>query len=708
MLAAHGGALLCDDVGLGKTYVALAVAASYDPVVVVAPAVLLAMWRNALAVTGVTATVVSLESLGRAGMPSLRHSLVIVDEAHHFRNISTRRYASLAHACALSPVLLLTATPLHNSRQDVASLVALFAGSRAHSMTDAELAAVIVRRSHGVGYITHDIPEIHHAPSRVIMADEDVLDRILALPPAVPPSGGGIATTLVVHGLVRQWVSSNAALHGALKRRIARSRSLLSTLDAGRYPTAAELSAWVYTGDAIQLAFTELLDPATTPLAHLAHTLRAHVAALERLFGYVSRLDDEPLARFLREICAVHRGERIVAFTSYAETAEALYRRLKIHGHVALLTARAATIASGSVARAEILRQFAPRDASDAGMPEHQRIDLLIATDVLSEGVDLQGASVVAHLDLPWTDARLKQREGRLARLGSRHPRVVAYAVNPPPRANALLRELEILATKSLLHASLLGDGTIDPDADDRENSPVRNGERVRALLEKWKPEAGEVVAPCIGHASTIRTFAIGAWIVDGVPIALAWYADGSKPRHVTEDLREVGCALGMLENATDLFPKVWSERWVNEIICATGDWYEHHRARKMIGASPGSVRPHSSFSLPKTLAHVADWSTSSTSFARRSRSAAVAGRLRRAAHLPLPVAVEWSLESLCESADEASVNAILEVVERAQADLPPDGATGLECVALILGSAGPPGDSGISRPIASFGPRST
>ena len=46
---------------------------------------------------------------------------------------------------------------------------------------------------------------------------------------------------------------------------------------------------------------------------------------------------------------------------------------------------------------------------------------LLLTTDLASEGVNLQDASVVVHLDLPWTAARLEQRVGRVARLASAH-----------------------------------------------------------------------------------------------------------------------------------------------------------------------------------------------------------------------------------------------------------------------------------------------
>jgi len=67
------------------------------------------------------------------------------------------------------------------------------------------------------------------------------------------------------------------------------------------------------------------------------------------------------------------------------------------------------------------------------------RIDLLLSTDLLSEGVNLQDAEVVVHLDIPWTAARLEQRVGRLARMGSKHSTVTVYLIRPPASAAALL-----------------------------------------------------------------------------------------------------------------------------------------------------------------------------------------------------------------------------------------------------------------------------
>src|SRR5213076_950319 len=90
ILARHGGALLADAVGLGKSYVALAVALALgEPFALVVPAVLVPQWRALLAQRGVAAPVITHEGMSvrtvrQSVSPSVR--LFIVDEAHRFRN----------------------------------------------------------------------------------------------------------------------------------------------------------------------------------------------------------------------------------------------------------------------------------------------------------------------------------------------------------------------------------------------------------------------------------------------------------------------------------------------------------------------------------------------------------------------------------------------------------------------------------------------
>lgn len=687
-IAEHGGALLCDEVGLGKTYVALAVATRYGSVAIVAPAALGDMWRRALDATHIKAEFVSIESLGRTGPADRRRDLIIVDEAHHFRNTCTRRYFALARLCMLTPVVLLTATPLHNSRDDVTAIVALFVGSRAYAMTTAELAPLIVRREASSQTGIHDVPVIEHGTPVTVADTGALLDRIIALPPPVPPSDGDVAARLVVHGLVRQLASSRAALVGALKRRIARSHGLLASLDTGRYPTGAELSAWVYNDDAVQLAFAELLVPATAPLAALSSALRDHVAALGDLLEHARQIDDDSLARFVRGVIRAHPGEKIVAFSCYAETAEAVYRLLRRDGHAALLTARGAMIASGPVPRTDVLRQFAP-ESDRNHLDAHEIINFLVATDLLSEGVNLQQASVVIHLDLPWTAARVEQRIGRIARMGSPHPRVVSYTVSPPPRVEAFLHEIEIIARKSEMSARIFGSSaTANPPGGSSERAVIERGEYVRATIEKWRHARSDIGIPTsrprVAFARAPRGGTLGVWIVDGVATLLAYDA----ARGITSD----PCAI---EAATDAADRAVCDARtschgvrdprLSRLLQSAESWYQQRCAWHALGAPDGATTMPGVHDARRSLARVADAASANASFARRTHLAVTAARLRSAAAVPLPIAVEWSLESLADSPDEATVDTILELVDSARrpADRVPE--IGLRCIALIF-----------------------
>src|SRR5207253_1085279 len=134
----YGGALLADAVGLGKSYVALAVALALgEPFALVVPAVLAPQWRELLARHDADAAILTHESLSRPSSPALHRlsppCLYVVDEAHRFRNPHTNRYRTLARLVVGARVLLVTATPVHNRIADLFHLFHLFL--RDHDLT---------------------------------------------------------------------------------------------------------------------------------------------------------------------------------------------------------------------------------------------------------------------------------------------------------------------------------------------------------------------------------------------------------------------------------------------------------------------------------------------------------------------------------------------------------------------------------------------
>ncbi|MEX2152450.1 MAG: SNF2-related protein [Gemmatimonadaceae bacterium] len=509
LLSEHRGALLADDVGLGKTFVALALARGAREPIVIAPAALRDVWRGAARRAGVAVRFVSVEALGRhaGSLPARDPDFVIVDEAHHLRSPSTKRFSRASAVCRGARVLLLSATPVQNSLADLRTILSLFLGERARVMEEKDLARYIVRRTERdlARVTTLGLPRVAEPEWVRSIVDVDCLDRLLALPAAVPPADGDDSGVLLTYTLVRQWSSSRAALRSALQRRLAQARAMEDALESGRFPTRAELSAWCFADGVQQLGFPELIVGAeASDVAALLDQVRLHGCAVRELLAWLETSADPDRARAeaLRDVMRRHPGERVVAFSEHAETVTTLYRTLAPGARAAMLTHGGGRVAGGILSRRDVLSRFAP--GASARTRASERIDLLLTTDVLSEGVDLQDASVLVHLDLSWNPARLEQRVGRLRRIGAARATVGVYLFAPPAPAERLLHIERRLRLKLGAAARSVGvAGAILPGlAMVDEEAATPREERIAAAIRSWRGEA----SPAAGLvASAVR-----------------------------------------------------------------------------------------------------------------------------------------------------------------------------------------------------------
>lgn len=656
-IAEFGGALLADDVGTGKTFVALAIAAGYEAPLVVAPAALRATWRAASARAGIAVTFVSFEALSRGAAnreaPSAAdHDFVIVDEAHHARNPLAKRYGALASLITGAPALLLTATPIHNRRADLLALLALFRGTAAEAMDDAGLARCVVRRSRGVLADTARLPAVRGPIAIACDTADDVPAAILALPPPVPAADAGTAAALVAITLLRQWSSSQGAFLAALRRRIAGAHALASTLERGHWPTRAELAAWTLGDDAQQVVMTELLAPPQpamhTPAAarELRHAVAAHLDGLRALRTLASADAglDRRRARALRDVWHAHPAARSIAFSQFAHTVDAYWRELRLEPRVCALTAAGGRVAGGGVNRAEALGGF----ASGRCPPEAERIDALLVTDLASEGLDLQEASVLIHLDLPWTPARLEQRVGRIVRPGSPYDLVHVYEMESPVSAAAMLGIRRRLGEKLAAARATLG--MVMPDLGVADIAPraaiaaPHAAEEVERILALWCP-AGPPDSRRPGPASGPAVVAVAA-----SPYS-AWLAvvDDGQPRLVAalgdelSDRPALVASVAVLIDASlpDDAESSRSDTIVGDAIAGLTLWLESRRASSLAGvADIPIVRVRR-----RALAAVARFAATPAS--ERARGVASARGALAAASRPLGASRERDLRAL-------------------------------------------------------------
>jgi superfamily II DNA or RNA helicase len=512
-LERHGGALLADPPGTGKTVIALALASrTRPPALVAAPAALRAQWIRAAAAAGVEIRFASFESLGRgaevAGAP-----LLIVDEAHHARTPGTRRYARLAEICTGARVLLLSATPVVNRDADRDALLALFLGARATALDARTLADVVVRR---LGADDPRPPLRRLAPLRAAAEVRGLGHAISSLPPPLPAADGLAATALVRITLAMAWRSSLAALDATLRRREQRGRALADRLAAGNWPRRATLHLWVHGDDATQLPLPFDLDDAAAAPATALETVRRHLRAVHdlrlRIAPHITA-DARSRADALSSLVASHPTRRVVCFAQHAATIVTLWRALRQQPGVVAVTGERVRAAAGRWTRDELLRALGP-GARALSMRDPRAIRLLLATDLLAEGVELQGVGIVVHGDAAWTPARLEQREGRAARAGAIAADVLVTHFRPPRGARTLLRLASRLAQKRAARTTALADASAE--------------ERCARLLSAWStpstppptPVSASVRGPqrrllaLVAHGSSPRgTLVAGRWL---------------------------------------------------------------------------------------------------------------------------------------------------------------------------------------------------
>ena len=480
IIARHGGALLADAVGLGKSYVALAVAlARQEPFTLVVPAVLVSQWRDLLNRFGVQETpIITHESLSLGSRSvGARHvvplqpptRLFVVDEAHRFRNPDTNRYRALARLVVGSRVLLVSATPIHNSIADLLHLLRLFLRDHAlaalgvpslrsaaareadRSLAHGAVARVIVARSrervqhsYDGGPVSMVFPRSTTEALRAGPAADALLGELAAGVTRLRAGGGAAALLRLM--LLRRLASSLPAFRAALIRHEAYLQLAIRAATEGRALTSREFQRCfprAAESDIQLVLFPLLLERPASNGARLVDDRRV----LDRLRELLKRAPaTDPKADALDRVLTARPAKTIV-FTDAQPTARYLMQRFR-HRRVAAVFGHVGRFAAGDAARRDVLRTFAPRAQGAPLPPAALETDVLIATDLLSEGLNLQDAERVVHYDLPWSPARLAQRVGRIDRLGSSHSAISTITFLPPaPLAGALAIE-ERLATK--------------------------------------------------------------------------------------------------------------------------------------------------------------------------------------------------------------------------------------------------------------------
>ena len=572
-----GGCIVADEVGLGKTFIAGEVLQIYrerrQRAVLICPAALRdTTWKKFLSTYQLFVECLSFEQLAGdrqlrdAQRPAARqqhlqrpldeYQLVIVDEAHNYRNPDAPTRAAALRALMFGrrrDLLLLTATPVNNSLWDLYHLIRFFLRQDAHladrgilslrarfeeatredptSLSPDVLYPVIdattVKRTREFvrkHYANDTIkgpdgiarPIVFPRPRAISVRydlDESLPGFFDRLEAALDPDGadalvftrytpdaylrGGAddgeegaraqATVgLLRSGLLKRFESSAFAFRRTAEKMVREHDIFLNALDQGHVATTAfmhELSgdddavfdtllatspnlrdASGYDVDSLRAAVQRdrdtlrtLAEDTASISPHRDPKLRALVEALAEIA--------EQAAREATDAVDEAQKRKVLVFSFFADTVrwirDFLDAELQRRRELAPYAQRTVVVSGqddlSDVSRNEAVQGFAPVSMEAPAGRAADRYDLLISTDVLAEGVNLQQCRHIINFDMPWNPMRLVQRHGRIDRIGSPHRRVFLRTIFPADRLDQLLNLEQRILDKLAMAAASVG-----------------------------------------------------------------------------------------------------------------------------------------------------------------------------------------------------------------------------------------------------------
>jgi len=578
ILARYDGVMIADSVGLGKTWIGKKLLEDYayhmrQKAIVICPASLRVLWERELADATIAATVLSQEELGRDGFAHGSYGdadVLLIDEAHNFRNRTAKRYESIERLIGTNggrgregsrkKVILMTATPVNNDLFDLYNQFSLitqgdrsyfsaagigdlhryFVQARREARHDVPgvalfnlLEEVVIRRTRS--FIRKAYPEatiagkVVHFPRRELKTVRyDLEETYSGIYESIV---GGIESLSLAPYSLEAYKKSGVevddfevgreqALVGIFKSRylkrfessieafrisVRRALSFLQTFESyileGKILKSSDFhKALQYLdredeeGDAVPDSLADQLDEnedAKRVLEEMAivdrtlYDLRKLHKAVQHdvnvLTGIWKRVveikpaQDSKLQKLRALLSGELKGEKVLIFTYYKDTARYLYRHLGDQSNPDAVTfqgraggVRVRRMDSGNHPdeRINIVQAFAPKAN---GKPEwagtEREIDLLISTDVLSEGQNLQDCGLLLNYDLHWNPTRMVQRAGRIDRLGTEFDLLRIFNMFPDRGLERLLGLVESLSRKiadidrlGMLDASVLGE----------------------------------------------------------------------------------------------------------------------------------------------------------------------------------------------------------------------------------------------------------
>ncbi len=510
-----GGCIIADSVGLGKTFEALAIIKYHelrnDRVLVLCPKRLRDNWtlyrandrRNILARDRFNYDVLNHTDLSRdrglSGDIDLAHlnwgnyDLVVIDESHNFRNKRSPRQGSetrydrlmrrIVREGVKTRVLMLTATPVNNRLADLRNQIAF-------ATEYAPLRYVLAHRQEAYDKKYSTRLRRGGGTFRQLDREESLVHLLRAnVPKRMESSVASFALTVQ-----RQLNDIEVLL-----ARIEAQEADLEEFDIADIDIEDPTFESLLVGRKVKVLLQDV-DPVRWRQDLIED--RDRLATLHAAARKVTAERDAKLAELRAMIerkCRepINVGNRkIIVFTAFADTARYLYDALAPWARDSLGVQAALVTGTGGNRTtlpdlrrdlASILTAFAPRTKEcPDDLASEGEIDLLIATDCISEGQNLQDCDWLINYDIHWNPVRIIQRFGRIDRIGSPNERIQLVNFWPNMELEEYLRlEQRVSGRMVLLDISATGEeNLIEQQSGDPMNDLAYRRKHLLKLLD--------------------------------------------------------------------------------------------------------------------------------------------------------------------------------------------------------------------------------
>jgi hypothetical protein len=186
--------------------------------------------------------------------------------------------------------------------------------------------------------------------------------------------------------------------------------------------------------------------------------------------GHWQAPSDTKLAALVGLIQRQHPQEKILVFTQFADTARYLKAQLVAGG-----VAQVEEATGQSTDPTALAWRFSPL-SNNKQIKKTEELRVLIATDVLSEGQNLQDAHIIVNYDLPWAIIRLIQRAGRVDRIGQQSNTILCYSFVPADGVERLINLRARVKQRLVENAEVVGsDESFFDDEQDADASLIQD-----------------------------------------------------------------------------------------------------------------------------------------------------------------------------------------------------------------------------------------